>query len=376
MSYGGFQGDLFSGLVYKEPMRTTEFDYHLPNELVAQTPSAERDLSRLLVFNRNDSTISHKAFCDIIQYLKQGDLLVVNDSRVIPARLRGRNFKTGGEFELLLLEENFVNDWWAMVRPGKRAQLDTGIELQDREGADTAIIATVTATNPEGHRRLSFTGTENVFDDLSRIGEVPLPPYIERSKGADSTADKERYQTVYAKEDGSVAAPTAGLHFTNELLHEVRGTGTELCYVTLHVGPGTFSPVKSATLSGHVMHEERFVVTDETAARINAAKAEGRRVIAVGTTSVRVLESVVDESGKIVAGSGRTRIFIYPPYRFRIVDALVTNFHLPCSTLLMLVSAFAAPGETRGRETILSAYAEAVRERYRFFSYGDAMLIV
>lgn len=358
-------------------MRTAQFDYHLPNELIAQNPSERREQSRLLVLRRDNSNIESRYFSDICEYIGPRDVLILNDSRVINARLRGRNVRTGGEFEFLLLEECSTNNWWAMARPGKRARVGTEAELTCPDGGRTGIIVTVLDSNQEGHRKLQFTGTENVFDELPRIGEVPLPPYIRRPGGSDLTADdEERYQTVYARERGSIAAPTAGLHFTTELLDKIRRSGVEIGFVTLHVGPGTFAPVKASTLAGHVMHEERFTVPAATAACINTAKAEGRRVIAVGTTSVRVLESVADDNGRIAAGSGRTRIFIYPPYKFKVVDALITNFHLPCSTLLMLVSAFASPGETRGRETILSAYAEAVRQRYRFFSYGDAMLIL
>ena len=302
---------------------------------------------------------------------------MLNDSRVIRARLRGRNKKTGGEFEILLLEEVGANDWWVMLRPGKRAHALTQIVFQDRHGEITDVRATVIETNVEGHRRLQFTGTQNILNDLERIGEIPLPPYIRRTDASTDEVDAERYQTVYAKAAGSVAAPTAGLHFTPQLLKEIRTREVQICHVTLHVGLGTFAPVKTANLADHVMHEERYSVGEETAHAVNAAKREGRRVIAVGTTSVRVLESAADATtGKLRTGRGRTKIFIHPPCRFKIVDALLTNFHLPRSTLLMLVSAFAAPGETRGREMILSAYAEAIRERYRFFSYGDAMLIV
>jgi len=253
------------------------------------------------------------------------------------------------------------------LKPGKRARVETEIKFGE------TILATVIGTNDEGHRRLKFSGTLNIADELVRLGEIPLPPYISREQ---QPADHERYQTVFANPGGSVAAPTAGLHFTEKLLDEIRARGVDVQFVTLHVGLGTFAPVKSSTLDGHIMHEERFDVSEAAAKAVNDAKTEGRRVIAVGTTSVRVLESVAAQYGRIIAGCGRTRIFIHPPRAFKIVDALLTNFHLPCSTLLMLVSAFAAPGETRGREMILSAYAKAIRERYRFFSYGDAMLIL
>ncbi len=313
-----------------------------------------------------------------MEYLRPGDVLVLNDSKVIPARLRGVNAVGGGKFEILLLEENGVNDWWAMLRPGKRARPDTRIILKGPPNEEPAQIeACVLDRNSDGHRRLLFSGTADISEALDVIGEVPLPPYVRRAASDDLDEDLARYQTVYAAANGSVAAPTAGLHFTQPLLEELRRRGIQICFVTLHVGVGTFAPVKAPNVAGHVMHEERFAVSEETANAINLARREGRRIVAMGTTSARVLESVAAEhQGQIVAGAGRTRLFVYPPYCFQIVSALLTNFHLPQSTLLMLVSAFASPGETRGRELILSAYAEAIRERYRFFSYGDAMLIV
>jgi S-adenosylmethionine:tRNA ribosyltransferase-isomerase len=367
---------LFPDSEYNPSVRTADFDYVLPPELIAQTPAAKRDQSRLLVFQRPDGLLNHRGFRDLLDYLRAGDLLVLNDSRVIPARLRGRNSRTGGGFEVLLLEENAVNDWWVMLRPGKRARLHTRIELLNRHGEVTGISATVSAINDQGHRRLQFSGTGNIADQLCTLGEIPLPPYIRRLSPEETVGDEERYQTVYAAAAGSVAAPTAGLHFTAEFLDQVQRAGVQVCRVTLHVGLGTFAPVKAEELSGHVMHDERFFISEETANAVNAARREHRRIIAVGTTSVRVLESAADVAGQISAQTGRTRIFIHPPFRFKIVDALLTNFHLPCSTLLMLVSALAAPGETSGRDLILSAYAEAIRERYRFFSYGDAMLIL
>lgn len=361
-------------------MRTADFDFELPTELIAQTPACRRDESRLLVLHRDSGEIEHRAFRDLVKFLREGDVLALNNSRVIPARLRGRNAKSGGEFELLLLQENSLNDWWAMLRPGKRARAGTQIILT-REGKPTDIRATVLDTNDEGHRRLQFSGTENIFHELEVMGEIPLPPYIQREAGTPNSEsarlDRERYQTVFAQPAGSVAAPTAGLHFTESLLDEIRARGVAVQFVTLHVGLGTFAPVKTETIAAHTMHEERYELSEETADAINAAKREGRRVIAVGTTTVRVLESVAEKyGGKLISGRGETKIFIYPPREFKMVDALLTNFHLPCSTLLMLVSAFAAPEETRGREMVLTTYAEAVRERYRFFSYGDAMLIV
>lgn len=356
-------------------MRTADFNFDLPPELIAQTPAPRRDESRLLVLDRQTNQISHCQFPDLLEHLVPGDVLVLNNSRVIPARLRGANSKTGGKFEILLLEENQTNDWWAMLRPGKRAQIGTQIELLKPDGNKSAFFATVAEINSEGHRRLKFSGTKNIFNELDSLGEIPLPPYIERAELREE--DRERYQTVYAQTAGSVAAPTAGLHFTTELLEKIKSRGVQVCYVTLHVGLGTFAPVKADSLNEHVMHEERFEISDESARIVNAAKKEKRRVIAVGTTSVRVLESVAQKnSGAVVGCADKTKIFIFPPAQFQIVDALITNFHLPCSTLLMLVSAFAAPGKTRGREMILSAYKKAVEKKYRFFSYGDAMLIL
>jgi len=357
-------------------MQTSDFDFVLPPELIAQRPAVERDLSRLLVLKRGNGQVTHRTFRDLLEYFRPGDVLVLNNSRVIPARLRAVNVQTAGRFEVVLLEENGVNDWWVMLRPGKRARIGTEMTFHDTSGNATHVRAFVIETNSEGHRRLKFSGVPDVLALLESIGEVPLPPYIERANPAELTDDKVRYQTVYAAPPGSVAAPTAGLHFTETLLSEIRALGLQVCFLTLHVGLGTFAPVKSEDISSHVMHEERFELGQEAAQTVNAAKASGGRVFAVGTTTTRVLECVAARNeGKLVAGNGRTRIFIYPPYEFRIVDALLTNFHLPRSTLMMLVSAFAAPGEIRGRELVLSAYEIAIREQYRFFSYGDAMLI-
>jgi S-adenosylmethionine:tRNA ribosyltransferase-isomerase len=412
-------------------MRTADFDFELPPELIAQVPAERRDASRLLVLDRNSAQITHRRFPDLLRFLRPGDVLVLNNSRVIPARLRGANERTGGQFEVLLLEENTTNDWWVMLRPGKRARVGTRIVFLDHAAQRTPLVGEVTAINAEGHRRIRFAGTDNVLNTLDEFGELPLPPYIERPPGKSSERDLDRYQTVFAHPPGSVAAPTAGLHFTPELLDAVRALGVRVEFVTLHVGLGTFAPVKTDHISEHVMHEERFEVSNDTAAAVNHAKQNGHRVIAIGTTSMRVLESAAASSlpMKLVAapkafgvsplhlnpavsssrltsaatvqgfkarldreilpppargrgasasltpGPGRTRIFIHPPHTFHIVDALLTNFHLPRSTLLMLASAFAAPGEVRGRELVLRAYAEAVRERYRFFSYGDAMFI-
>jgi S-adenosylmethionine:tRNA ribosyltransferase-isomerase len=343
----------------------------------------------LLVLNHASGEIQHRRFPALLEYLSPGDVLVLNNSRVIPARLRGTNAQTGGKFEILLLEEDKLNEWWVMLRPAKRARVGTRIMLQDVKGKPSAAGATVVETNEAGHRRLQFFGTPDIAGMLAELGEVPLPPYIKRGGRATSQADRERYQTVFAEAPGSVAAPTAGLHFTPSLLERVRARGVKVCFLTLHVGLATFAPVKVERLADHKMHEERFELSAEAAGAINEAKASGKRVFAVGTTTMRVLESLaaahhakatqlIQPSGpsQITAAVGRTRIFIYPPYNFRIVDALLTNFHLPHSTLLMLVSAFAAPGETRGRELVLSAYAAAVRERYHFYSYGDAMLLL
>ena len=371
-------------------MQTADFDFELPSELVAQTPARERDLSRLLVLHRSSEKIEHRKFRGLLEYLQPDDVLVLNNSRVIPARLRGTNVHTNGQFEILLLEENGVNDWWAMLRPGKRARAGTGIALRDNRGQPCEVLGTVVEKNGEGHRRLKFTGTPNIAGMLEQLGEVPLPPYISRGAGNQFELDRERYQTTFAKPPGSVAAPTAGLHFTEELLHEIRSHGVRVCFLTLHVGLGTFAPVKTETLAAHRMHEERFELSEETACVINGAKRAGHRIIAVGTTTVRVLETLATSSlhhsitpslhqpctFQVVARAGKTRIFIHPPYEFKIVDALLTNFHLPRSTLLMLVSAFAATNETRGRELILSTYAKAIHQGYRFFSYGDAMLVL
>ena len=358
-------------------MRTADFDFDLPTTLIAQQPAPQRDQSRLLVLHRDTGRVEHRRFRDLLEFLRKGDVLVLNNSRVIPARLRGVKAYTGGAFEMLLLEENATNDWWVMLKPGKRARVGTQIEIRNPKSEIRNLGATVLETNDAGHRRLRFEGVRNILDTLDDLGEVPLPPYIHRQDVNELVQDIDRYQTVFAETAGSVAAPTAGLHFTERLLGEIRARGVEIHFVTLHVGLGTFAPVKAETLAAHTMHEERYEVSEATARAVNAAKAANRRIIAVGTTSVRVLETVARQnSGRLVAGRGHTKIFIHPPHGFQIADALLTNFHLPRSTLLMLVSAFAAPGRMQGRDLVLSAYAEAVRERYRFFSYGDAMLIL
>jgi S-adenosylmethionine:tRNA ribosyltransferase-isomerase len=358
-------------------VRTADFDFELPDELIAQEPTATREDSRLLVLDRVSGRVEHRKFLELGDYLRPGDALVLNDSRVIPARLRGVNSASGGQFELLLLSQNAINDWWVMLRPGRRARVGTRIQLLQPTGQPPAINAQVIETNAEGHRRLRFSGTPDLLGELEKLGEVPLPPYIRRTEGSRRDKDRERYQTVYARESGSVAAPTAGLHFTEALLESYRARKIAVCFLTLHVGLGTFGPVKSETLSGHQMHAEVYTLGAQAAAVIDERRSQGGRIFAVGTTTVRVLESVAaSHSGHLVPCKGSTRIFIHPPYRFAMVDGLITNFHLPRSTLLMLVCAFAAPNEQRGRQLVLDAYAQAVRERYRFFSYGDAMLIL
>ena len=359
------------------PVRTSDFDYPLPEELIAQQPLARRDDSRLMTVCRKTGRIGHERFSALPDHLKPGDLLVFNNSKVIPARLRARDPKTGGRFEILLVSPCTDDIWWTMMKPGKRAPVGKQIELLDHAGAPTGTLVEVLEINPEGHRRIRVLAAEGLESLAEQLGEIPLPPYIRREAGDSSPEDKARYQTVYAGPTGSVAAPTAGLHFTPELLDQLRRNAVETRFVTLHVGLGTFAPVKVENVEEHRMHEERFSVPSETAEAIQRAKAEGRRVIAVGTTTLRVLESVARQhAGSIVAGPGTTSIFLRPPSPFLVVDALITNFHLPQSTLLMLVSAFAAPNETEaGRALILRAYAEAVRERYRFFSYGDAMFL-
>jgi S-adenosylmethionine:tRNA ribosyltransferase-isomerase len=358
-------------------MRTADFDFSLPNELIAQNPVPERDQSRLLVLERPSGTLEHRKFSDLPKYFQSGDVLVLNDSRVIEARLRGVNAETGGEFEMLLLEERGVNDWWAMLRPGKRARVGTRIRIFNGAKKNSGLEARVIETNEEGHRRLHFEGSQNVLDDLRRLGEMPVPPYISRPDARRCEDDRDRYQTVYARSAGSVAAPTAGLHFTQRLLDQIRQQEVQVCFVTLHVGLGTFAPVKTETILEHKMHREHYSLAQNTAATIMEAKRAGRRIFAAGTTTVRVLETIAAQNnGNICANEGKTEIFIYPPRDFKIVDALLTNFHLPRSTLLMLVSALAAPGQVSGREIILAAYREAIKERYRFFSYGDAMLIL
>ena len=356
-------------------LRTADFEIDIPPELIAARPAAVRDQSRLLVARRDAQTIEHQQFPNLLDHLRSGDVLVLNDSRDIPARLRARNLQTTGHFEILLLEETDTNVWWAMLRPGRRAPISARLELLDHRRRPTGIIASVEEINPAGHRRLRFSEVDNILDKLDALGEVPLPPYIERD--GTEPEDRERYQTVYARAPGSVAAPTAGLHFTEALLEKIRARGVKVCFVTLQVGAGTFAPVKAEWVAEHQMHRERFEIGAEAARLIGEGRAAGARIVAAGTTTLRVLESVAAaHAGEIVAGRGATGIFIYPAYEFKVVDSLLTNFHLTRSTLLMLVCAFAAPGGTGGREFIFRAYREAVERRYRFFSYGDAMLLL
>ena len=348
----------------KTDLKTSDFYYDLPEELIAQHPLAQRDASRLLVLNRAEGTMAHRHFYDIVDYLKEGDVLVVNDSKVIPARLYGHAAgRPEAKVELLLLRQRDLDTWECLVKPGKRARLGAGMIF-----GEGILEGTVTDIVEEGNRLIHFTYDKerfaNIYAVLHQIGLMPLPPYITAQ-----LQDNDRYQTVYAREEGSAAAPTAGLHFTPELLQHVRDKGVAIAPVMLHVGLGTFRPVKADRVDEHVMHTEFFSVPEESARIINERRAAGGRVVAVGTTSCRTLESAADESGKIHPVSGDTGIFIYPGYRFKAVDALITNFHLPESTLVMLVSAF------YNREAILDAYKIAVAEKYRFFSFGDCMLI-
>lgn len=339
-------------------MNKSDFDFYLPEELIAQTPLEKRDTSRLLHLDKQTGEIEHKHFYDIKQYLHEGDCLVLNDSRVLPARLIGAR-PTGGTVELVLLKDLGDNRWECLSRPGRKTK--PGQELVFGNGELTAVVEEVTLG---GNRIVKFSYEGIFLEILERLGKMPLPPYIE-----EELQDSERYQTVYSKELGSAAAPTAGLHFTKELLAEIADMGVKICYVTLHVGLGTFRPVKADKIEDHEMHSELCIVPEETAETVNTVKRAGGRVIAVGTTSCRTLESFTTEDGTLQATSGWTNIFIYPGYKFKCIDALITNFHLPESTLIMLVSALA------GRENILNAYNTAVKERYRFFSFGDAMMI-
>lgn len=339
-------------------MKTSDFYYELPPDRIAQTPAEPRDSSRLLVYHRAEKRIEHRVFSDITDYLHAGDVLVVNRTRVLPARLFALT-PNGGNVEVLLLKRRSLNEWETLVRPGKKCRVGTVLRFNDE------LSCTVTGITETGERYVKFT-YEGAFEDvLSRAGTMPLPPYIH-----EKLSDPERYQTVYSRETGSAAAPTAGLHFTPALLERLRAQGVEIAEILLHVGLGTFRPVKVEDVETHVMHSEEYEVPKQAANIITRAKREGRRVICVGTTSVRTLETVAGEDGAVHACKGETSIFIYPPYRFKCVDGLITNFHLPESTLLMLVSAFCS------REEILHVYETAVREGYRFFSFGDACLFL
>lgn len=339
-------------------LKTNDFYYDLPEELIAQTPVEPRDSSRLLVYRRDTKEVEHKIFREIGDCLKEGDLLVVNRTRVLPARLFAQT-ENGGRVEVLLLKRLDLGEWEVLVRPGKKCRIGTRLTVNGE------LSLQVTGITESGERHVKFF-YEGTFEDvLSRVGVMPLPPYIR-----EKLKDPERYQTVYSKENGSAAAPTAGLHFTPELLDRLKEKGVEIAEVLLHVGLGTFRPVKEENILDHKMHSEYYEIGEEAAEKINLAKKEGRRVVAVGTTSVRTLETVADENGFVRSCKGNTDIFIYPPYKFKCVDALITNFHLPESTLLMLVSSLCS------REEILHVYRTAVEERYRFFSFGDAMMIV
>ena len=340
-----------------------DFYYDLPDELIAQDMPEKRDFARLLVVDREGQSFEHKHFYDVIDYLNEGDALVVNDSKVIPARLYGKKEDTGVDMEVVLLRQHSLDRWEALVRPGKRAKVGTSIVF-----GDGILRATVVDIVEDGNRIFDFAYDKadgDIFFILDKIGNMPLPPYI--TKKLD---DNSKYQTVYANERGSAAAPTAGLHFTEELLDRIRAKGIKVIPVMLHVGLGTFRPVKVERITDHIMHSEYFTVSEESARAINECRKNGKRIVAVGTTSCRVLESASDESGIVHPMCDDTRIFIYPGYKFKAVDALITNFHLPESTLLMLVSALSS------RELMMKAYGEAIKERYRFFSFGDAMLIL
>ena len=340
-------------------MKTSDFYYDLPKELIAQDPLRDRSASRLMVLNRVSGEITHRHFHEITQYLHPGDCLVINDTKVIPARLYGRREETGGAVEVLLLRRMDADTWETLVRPGKKARPGTKLFF-----GDGSLRGEVVDVVEEGNRLIRFS-YDGIFEEvLDRLGEMPLPPYITHK-----LEDRSRYNTVYAKHEGSAAAPTAGLHFTPELLQQVEDMGVKIARVTLHVGLGTFRPVKVEDVTQHHMHSEYYQISAEAADMINRTKEAGGRIIAVGTTSTRTLESAADEDGRISPCGGWTEIFIYPGYRFKCIDALITNFHLPESTLLMLVSALA------GKEHIMHAYEEAIRERYRFFSFGDAMFI-
>jgi S-adenosylmethionine:tRNA ribosyltransferase-isomerase len=344
-------------------MHINEFDYELPVDLIAQYPAEKRENARLMVIHRTGGAIEHKHFYDILDYLSPGDCLVMNNSKVLPARLIGKKEATGIEVEFLLLKRKQGDVWETMVRPGRRLKPGDRVRFSE----DPLLYAEIMDYGDGGTRIVEFKYDGVFLEILDRVGRMPLPPYIQRESGE---RDRERYQTVYCKEEGSVAAPTAGLHFTDELLEQIKAKGVQLAYVTLHVGIGTFRPVKCENIEEHQMHFEEYWIDEETADLINRTKASGGKIFSVGTTSTRTLESAAEADGTVRAGHGNTDIFIYPGYTFRVIDSQITNFHLPKSTLMMLVSAF------YDREKILEAYKEAVKLNYRFFSYGDAMLIL
>jgi S-adenosylmethionine:tRNA ribosyltransferase-isomerase len=337
-----------------------DYDFRLPPELIAQAPLPVRDQSRLLVLHKQDGSLEHRIFTDIVDYLQTGDCLVVNDTKVLPARLFGQKVGGTAEIEVVLLRQINQNDWEVLVRPGRRARVGTALTF-----GDGALRAEVIDNTPAGGRVLHFHYQGQFMEILDRLGQMPLPPYIQQK-----LSDKNRYQTVYARELGSAAAPTAGLHFTERLLDTLAEQGIQIAKLTLHVGLGTFRPVQVEDVEQHQMHSEYYTLTAETAEQINQSHRQGKKVIAVGTTSARTLETVGKPDGTVQAASGWTDIFIYPGYQFKVLDGLITNFHLPQSTLIMLVSALA------GREQVLQAYQEAIRQRYRFYSFGDAMLII
>lgn len=340
-------------------MQTKDFDFYLPKELIAQDPLLDRSASRLLVLDKNTDAVSHRGFRDVVEYLRPGDCLVRNNTKVIPARLFGEKEGTGGQIELLLLKRGENDVWETLVKPGKKAK--PGAKIVFGEGL---LKGEILDLGQEGSRYIKFT-YDGIFEEiLDQLGQMPLPPYITHT-----LKDKNRYQTVYAKYEGSAAAPTAGLHFTNELFAQIEDMGVKIANVTLHVGLGTFRPVKAEDVAKHHMHSEFYQIEPSQADKINQCKKAGGRIICVGTTSCRTIESAADENGIVMPGSADTDIFIYPGYEFKVLDGLITNFHLPQSTLLMLVSALA------GKDKVMAAYEEAVRERYRFFSFGDAMLI-
>lgn len=340
-------------------MKTDDFDFYLPEELIAQHPILKRDSSRMMVMDRKTGELEHKNFFDIIDYLEEGDTLVLNDTKVIPARLFGVKEETSAHIEILLLKNIEKDDWECLVKPAKRVKIGTVVSF-----GDGMLKAKCTKIGEEGIREFTFIYEGLFYELLDKLGTMPLPPYIR-----EQLSDQDRYQTVYAKNIGSAAAPTAGLHFTKELMQKIKDKGIDICYVTLHVGLGTFRPVNVEDVTKHTMHSEYYTMSEEVALKLNKAKSEGRRIIAVGTTSTRTLETVISRCGEFRECSGWTNIFIYPGYKFGAIDGLITNFHLPKSTLIMLVSAFA------NKEIVMNAYKEAVKNKYRFFSFGDCMFI-